>query len=177
MREPLPHITVDDALAVLDALGAPPRLVTHGSLVAEAANKLLTACHELGVAVDESWVRAGAVLHDAGKILYPLELDEPGARHEAAGEQLLLARGVDARGARCCISHAAWKRMPCALEELLVALADALWKGVRRPELETRVIDEIARQLIADRWRAFVDLDSCFERIADAGAERLMRSR
>jgi hypothetical protein len=50
-------------------------------------------------------------------------------------------------------------------------------KGVRRPELAAKVIDEIARQLAADRWSVFVDLDSCFERIADGGVERLLRSR
>jgi hypothetical protein len=177
VREPRPLVTVDDALATLDALGAAPRLVTHGRLVAEAALELLAACRTLGLSVDESWVRAGAVLHDAGKIVHPTELDAPGALHEDAGEQLLLAHGVDARIARCCVSHAAWRRVPCSLEELLVALADALWKGVRRPELEAKVIDEIARQSAANRWSAFVDLDSCFERIADAGAERLLRSR
>ena len=66
--------------------------------------------------------------------------------------------------------------MPCSLEELLVALADALWKGVRRRELEERVIAEVANRRGVDVWDLFVDLDACFETIAHAGPERLSRS-
>jgi hypothetical protein len=85
--------------------------------------------------------------------------------------------GYDPRIARCCVSHARWKTMECSLEEILVALADALWKGARRPVLEGRVIVEIAARLGWDRWTAFVELDECFEEIGDGGAERLLRSR
>ena len=62
------------------------------------------------------------------------------------------------------------------LEELLVALADTLWKGVRRERLERMVLDEIARRLEVDVWSIYVELDSCFDAIAEAGPDRLMRS-
>jgi len=169
--------SVEEAVALLKELGAPPRLVTHGRLVAEAADLLLTKLRKLGIAIDEPWVRAGAVLHDVGKIQHPAELDAPGAAHEEAGLALLLARGIDPRIARCCVSHAAWQKMECSLEEILVALADGLWKGVRRPVLEGRVIVEIAERSERDRWAAFVELDTCFEEIADDGPGRLLRSR
>jgi putative nucleotidyltransferase with HDIG domain len=168
--------SVDDARALLLEIGAPMRLVTHGLLVAEAAEALLFAVRAHAVEVDDALVRAGAMLHDAGKTLHPSELVAGGAEHEEAGEALLLDRSVDPAVARCCVSHARWKAMPCSLEELLVALADALWKGVRRPDLEERVIAAVAERANLDAWSLFVDLDSTFERIADEGPERLRRS-
>ncbi len=168
--------TPEDAEALLVELGAPERLVRHGRLVLEAADALLAHVDSLGIAVDARLVRAGALLHDAGKILHPGELSGGGSEHEPDGERLLVAHGVDPAVARCCVSHARWATMSSSLEELLVALADALWKGVRRAPLETRVIGEVAGRLGVDVWSVYTDLDSCFERIADGGAERLRRS-
>lgn len=168
--------TVDDARALLEEIGAPVRLVTHGLLVAEAAEALLVKMRELGIEVDASLVRAGAVLHDAGKSVHPSELGAPGAMHEEEGQRLLLARGVDPALARCCVSHARWNVLPCSLEELLVALADKLWKGVRVEELETKAIDAVVERSGGDRWSLFVDLDTCFEAIANEGPARLARS-
>jgi hypothetical protein len=67
--------------------------------------------------------------------------------------------------------------MECAVEELLVALADKLWKGVGRQDLETRVVEAVARSVDKDRWELFIDLDSCFEVIAADGISRLKRTR
>jgi len=168
--------TLDDARAVLEELGAPQRLITHGHLVAEAANALLAACRALDIEVDRALVQAGAMLHDAGKSLHRAELEGPGALHEEEGQRLLLARGVDDRVARCCVSHARWATLECSFEELLVALSDKLWKGVRVPALEMKVIDAAAARLNADRWSIFVGLDSAFEMIANEGPARLARS-
>jgi putative nucleotidyltransferase with HDIG domain len=173
------HRRVDtpaDAESVLAELGAPERLVMHGRLVLEAADELLRMVRALGIAVDERLVRCGAMLHDVGKTVHPDELRRAGSRHEAAGESLLLARGIDPALARCCVSHAGWETLTCSLEELLVALADALWKGVRRERLEAKVVEEGARRLGVDVWTVFVEMDSTFERIADGGPERLRRS-
>jgi putative nucleotidyltransferase with HDIG domain len=168
--------TARDAEALLVEIGAPERLIMHGRLVLEAADELLAGAKRLGIAIDGRLVRAGAMLHDIGKTVHPNELQASGAQHEEAGERLLLARGIEPAVARCCVSHARWTTMTCSLEELLVALADALWKGVRRESLEKRVVDEIAGRLGVDPWSIFVDLDSCFEDIADHGPERLGRS-
>ncbi|MBS2020273.1 MAG: HDIG domain-containing protein [Deltaproteobacteria bacterium] len=168
--------TPEEARSLLVELGAPPRLVTHGFLVLEAADALLSAVAAMAVKVDEPLVRAGAMLHDVGKIAFTAELASPGNEHETAGQALLLERGIDPRVARHCVAHARWATMSPSLEELLVALADALWKGVRRQALEERVVDEIARHLGADRWEIFVSLDSTFEAIAEGGGERLARS-
>jgi hypothetical protein len=67
--------------------------------------------------------------------------------------------------------------MPVSLEELIVALADKLWKGARNSELEERVVERVAACLEQDRWALFVELDTSFEDIAAGGADRLERSR
>jgi hypothetical protein len=116
------------------------------------------------------------LLHDAGKILHPEEFSQKGSQHEPAGEALLLSHQVPPHIARCCLSHAQWSSMNCSLEELLVALADTLWKGIRKQELELRVIDAIAAQRKKDRWDLFIELDALFEKIACGGDDRLRRS-
>jgi len=67
--------------------------------------------------------------------------------------------------------------MTASLEELLIALADKLWKGVRKPDLEEQVISCVANVLDQGRWDVFVTLDNVFEEIASGGEERLARSR
>lgn len=170
-------MTEDEAFVELRALGAPARLVTHARLVLEAGDAILAAVASVGVTVDRDLVRAGVVLHDAGKAIHVAELDGAGDLHEADGERALLARGVEPRLARVCRSHAKWKDMECSPEELLVALADKLWKGARVAELEGRVVDALATRSGRDRWEMFVTLDDAFERVAAGADERLARSR
>jgi HD superfamily phosphodiesterase len=177
LTAPLPPLSLPDAEALLRRLGAPPRLLTHARLVGEAASALLDRLESMGVHLDAPLVRLGVLFHDTGKILHPAELDGPGAHHEPAGQQLLLDHGVDPRVARCCVSHARWLDMECSLEELLVALADKLWKGVRHAELERRVIEAITARLGKAFWDVFVELDTAFEEIAAGGPERLEQSR
>lgn len=173
---PRPISTLADATTLLHELGAPPRLVRHAELVSEAAEHLLALFTRHTIPVDPAWVRAGAALHDVGKLEHPAELDRPGANHEPAGEALLLRQGIAPHIARCCRSHAQWSTLDCTLEELLVALADKLWKGVRVPALEQRVIQTAATLTRRDLWTLFVPLDTGFESIADAGPSRLARS-
>jgi hypothetical protein len=169
--------SIDAARNLLVSLGAPASLVIHVRLVGEAAELLLAELERLGVPHDADFVRAAVVLHDAGKILHPGELHGGGSEHEAAGDMLLRAHGVDPALARCCLSHAQWDRLPCSLEELVVALADTLWKGQRNSTLEKRVIDAICGRLDQSFWNLFVELDDCFESIAADGAARLLRSQ
>ena len=169
--------TMTGALELLRRLGAPPRLERHVELVGEAAELLLARLGSLGVPLNAEFVRAGVILHDAGKILHPAELDGAGNRHEPDGEALLIEHGVSPDLARVCRSHAQWQQMPVSLEELLIALADKLWKGVRKRELEERAIDRVAASLATDRWSVFLELDTLFEEIAADGSQRLERSR
>lgn len=169
-------MTPETALQLLRDLGAPPRLVRHVELVGEAADDLIAALTAQGVVLDGEFVRVGVVLHDVGKVLHAQELSASGSMHEAAGEALLIAKGVSPDVARVCRSHAQWATMTVRFEELLVALADALWKGVRRPALEQRVIAEAAARKGVATWDLFVALDTAFEAIAADGDARLAGS-
>lgn len=161
------------ALALLDRLGAPPRLVRHHELVVEAARAILDGLGALVQGVDAQLVLVGAALHDAGKIVHPHEMDGPGNRHEPDGRALLSEHGVG-EAARFCVTHARWAQAEVELEDLLVALADKLWKGKRVAELERRVIEGLATG--QSFWDVFVRADAVFERVAAGADDRLARS-
>ena len=169
--------TTTEAYQLLLQLGASERLLTHVRLVGEAAEMLIVRLEEMGLQFDANLIRLGAAIHDAGKILYPNELDGPGSLHEPAGEKMLLDHGVQKTVARCCVTHAQWQGNGLSLEELAVATADKLWKGKREAELELKLIHAIAQQKQVDHWDIFTSLDDLFERIAAGGSERLERSR
>jgi HD domain len=169
--------TVDDAYVFLQELGASSALITHVKLVAEASEPLIAKLRSLDIGFDTSFVRLGVAFHDIGKILHPAELQVKGINHEAAGEQLLLANGIDAKLARCCRSHGQWQTMECTLEELLVALADTLWKGKRNHDLENLVVKLLLKQNNRDYWDLFMEMDACFEKISEGGYSRLLRSQ
>jgi hypothetical protein len=166
-----------DAYRLLRELGAPERLLVHVQLVGEAAERLMQVYAELGIDFDASLIELGVAVHDAGKIQYPEELNAPGAKHEPAGEALLLAHGVQPEVARCCVSHAKWQDAGVSFEERSVALADKLWKGKREEALELCIVDEVAFKLHVGRWDVFTQLDGAFEEIAAGGTGRLERSR
>jgi hypothetical protein len=66
--------------------------------------------------------------------------------------------------------------MACDFEELVIALADNLWKGKRNTELENKVITNAAAMCQQDYWNIFVNLGSGFEEVAAGGDLRLSRS-
>ena len=167
----------DEALAMLAQLGASATLLAHHSFVLEAAKAISQAFDAMAVPHDAQWLRMGAALHDAGKILHPHEEHGPGAAHEAAGQVLLLAHGVPAHWASCCVSHGAWQTPGLALETCAVALADHLWRGARPADLELRVIDLAAERAGCSRWQMFGPLDEAFEAIAAEGPARLVAQR
>ncbi|MFG1955016.1 HD domain-containing protein [Micromonospora sp. NPDC048830] len=81
--------------------------------------------------MDRSAVLFGAATHDIGKVLHPEELSGPGSAHEHAGHELLLRRGVDESLARFARTHASWHLAGVGVDDLLVSLADKVWKGKR----------------------------------------------
>jgi hypothetical protein len=169
--------TVAEALAFLKAAGAPPRLLRHAELVTEVADQLVDAIASLGVSINRKEVVLGAALHDAGKIVCSSELTTPGNSHEAAGEQLLLDRGVPAPIARFCRTHGLTPSAMPALEDIVIAVSDKLWRGARNQALELALVDAVAREGQTDRWAVFTRLDDRFERIASGGDDRLARQR
>ena len=128
----------DEVEDLLDRLESPPRLVAHLTLVHDVAVSIVEVLSELSEGgFDQRAVLFGAATHDIGKTLFPGELDGPGHAHEAAGRELLEAEGFAADLARFAETHGDWREG--TIEDLLVALADKVWKGKRIAELEERI--------------------------------------
>ncbi|RKS06844.1 HD domain-containing protein [Nocardiopsis sp. Huas11] len=169
--EPLPEA----AVRALVECGAPPRLVAHGRLVHDVAVRLLDwlGRHHPALEVDTEAVRFGAAVHDIGKTVHPEELSAPGHRHEPAGERLLLDRGTPPRLARFCATHRDWAQADREPEDLLVSLADKVWKGARKEDLELRVVRWIAHEEGRPAWEVFAGLDDALRALAEGADERL----
>lgn len=165
---PLP----DDAIALLMAVTAPPRLVAHLRLVHDVACELTDALRpRLGF--DAKAVAFGAATHDIGKALHPSELGAPGHEHEAAGQRLLLSHGVRADYARFAKSHAGPLDEATGVEDLLVTLADKIWKGRREEALEQRIVERICRASGQPAWDVFMHLDDVLTPLAALADVRL----
>lgn len=174
------HPLPERAAALLAEAGAPARLVAHLRLVHDVAvrlvDRLAETCPEL--AVDREAVLFGAATHDIGKALHRRELSGPGSAHEADGHRLLLDHGVDEALARFARTHAAWDDPAADVEDLLVSLADKVWKARRVTDLERLVVDRIAAATGRQPWEAFLTLDDILgELAADADARLAYQAR
>ncbi|MEO3817888.1 HD domain-containing protein [Plantactinospora sp. B24E8] len=163
------------AAELLLACAAPPRLAAHLRAVHDVAAQLLDWLAERypRLAVNPVAVLFGAATHDIGKIEHPAELSGPGSRHESAGHRLLLSYGVGEEFARFAGSHANWDHPEASTEELLVSLADKIWKGARVPDLEQLVVERLAAAGDEQPWQAFLALDDVVGRIAEGADARL----
>ena len=168
---PLPGVAAE----LLTALQAPPRLAAHLRLVHDVARQLTAAFAARFplVPFDRQAVLFGAAIHDLGKVEHPEELSGPGSAHEEAGYQLLLRFGVPEERARFAVTHAAWHAPGVQLEDLLVSLADKVWKGKRVTDLEELVVDRLADITGQPRWQAFLDLDDVLAGLAADADRRL----
>lgn len=161
--------------AMLAELDAPPRLAAHLRAVHDVAatlvEQVLAAYPALVCAADE--VRFGAATHDIGKVRHPAELSGPGSAHEHAGYELLLTRGVDPRLARFARDHGSTAYDQQSVEDLLVVLADKVWKGKRVPELEDAFVTRLCAATGEQPWEAFLRLDGILEALAEHATARL----
>ncbi|QUQ70764.1 HD domain-containing protein [Kutzneria sp. CA-103260] len=161
---PLPSRAVD----LLVSLDAPPRLAAHLRAVHDVAWQLADWFADR-LPLDRAAVLFGAATHDIGKVVHVEELSGPGRRHEAAGRDLLLAHGVEPELARFAASHASWTAPGISAEELVVSLADKIWKAKRVPDLEQLVVARLG----GEPWEAFMALDDELDRIAGGADQRL----
>ncbi|MCQ9130920.1 HD domain-containing protein [Streptomyces hilarionis] len=168
---PLP----EEVAALLAEVGAPLRLVAHLRCVHDVAARLLDRVgrRDPAPAVDRWAVLFGAATHDIGKTLHPGELSGPGSRHEEAGRDLLLAHGVSPHLARFAANHASWGTPGAGLEDLLVSLADKVWKNKRVAELEDLVVAELCRASGRPAWEEFLDLDEFLTAVGEEADPRL----
>jgi hypothetical protein len=159
------------AAELLRALAAPPRLAAHLRVVHDVAWSLTDTLGRLrpDLEFDTTAVLFGAATHDIGKVEHVAELSAPGHRHEEAGRDLLLRYGVPAHLARFAGSHGSWAAPEATLDDLLVSLADKVWKGARVPDLEERV----GRHLGGAPWQAFLALDDLLQPVAAGADQRL----
>ncbi|WP_338039866.1 HD domain-containing protein [Nocardia mangyaensis] len=156
-------------------MDAPPRLAAHLRAVHDVACQLaewLKTTYDT-VQFDADAVLFGAATHDIGKILHPAELSGPGSAHEADGHQLLLDLGVHDSAARFARTHAAWTEPDIGMDDLLVGLADKIWKAKRVPELEQLIVERVAAVSGQEPWQVFMMLDEELDRIAAEADQRL----
>jgi hypothetical protein len=144
---PLP----DTAAELLRDLDAPPRLGAHLRLVHDVAWSLTDAIGRRWPTLDfdTTAVLFGAATHDIGKVVHVAELSGPGSEHEHEGEKILLRYGVPAALARFAGSHRTWDAPGRDTEDLLVTLADKLWKGRRVAGLEELMAERTGWELPA----------------------------
>jgi hypothetical protein len=115
----------------------------------------------------------GAATHDIGKIIYIAELSGPGSEHEQAGYELLVDRGVEERLARFARTHASWNAADIGMDDLLVSLADKIWKAKRVQDLEQLVTERLAQATGQPSWEVFMALDDLLDHIAADADARL----
>ncbi|MER6299515.1 HD domain-containing protein [Kitasatospora sp. NPDC001539] len=168
---PLP----DRVAELLSDAKSPPRLAAHLRAVHDVAHQLVDWIerHCPGLYFDREAVLFGAATHDIGKSVHVPELSEPGSAHEEAGQTLLLGRGVSPELARFAATHASWTGSRVGLEDLLVSLADKIWKNKRIPDLEDLVVARLAEATGRKVWEEFIALDEVLSRIGDEADERL----
>jgi HD superfamily phosphodiesterase len=168
------------AADLLIELAAPPRLAAHLRVVHDVACRLTDDIRGAypALTVDRDLVQLGAATHDIGKTLHPDELSGPGSRHEQAGYELLLAHGFDVRFARFARTHATWTALDVTIEDLLVSLADKVWKAKRVADLEDQIVKRICATSGERPWQAFLALDDVSARIVrDADARLAFQAR
>ena len=160
---------------LLGDLDAPPRLAAHLRAVHDVAHQLVDwmAREHPSVQLDRDAVLFGAATHDIGKTAHPAELSGPGSAHEAAGRELLLARGIVPELARFASTHATWTRPDTGLEDLLVSVADKIWKGKRVQELEDLFVARLAKATGRTAWEEFLPFDDLLTAIGQDADGRL----
>lgn len=161
---------------LLRRLGAPARLTAHLALVHDVAERLVDGLMAVWpvLVVDRDVVLLGAATHDVGKVLCPEELSRPGQRHEEVGPQVLREHGFPEPVARIARTHGRWhEEADPALEDLLVALADAVWKGTRDGALEAAVVGALAEQVGEETWSVYQTLDEVLSTLAGGADGRL----
>lgn len=161
---------------LLQQLQAPPRLIAHLTLVHDVAHKMVSAIDAAwpNLEYDRTAVLIGAATHDIGKAIKPEELVAPGKEHEEIGIALLRKVGFAEKHARFAWTHGGEAREPNpSLEDLLVRLADTIWKGVRNETLENRLCAVLAERRNEKPWEVFIKLDDIICAITETSDERL----
>jgi|GEM_PF-314509 len=172
------HTLPEPAARIVQDTPVPPPLLAHLILVHDVAVRLVTGMRRLwpSLAFDMEAVTFGAAIHDLGKLLHPEEMTGPGEAHRIAGPEFLIEEyGVDPALARFARTHGNWHTIAdLLLEDLLVALADQIWKGSREELLEEMLTTWIAGATEQEPWEVFMALDELLTTLAADADKRLM---
>ena len=162
-------------LEIFERLKMPPRLLAHLTLVHDAEKRLLKemAAAFPKVKIDKELALFGAATHDIGKCVCKNELTQPGRKHEAQGQKLLLSLGASPQMAAFAKNHSSWSERS-SIESLLVSLADKIWKGSRVAELEDLVAAKFSQASALEKWEAYLLLDDIIQKIASDADKRLV---
>ncbi len=165
----------ENIITILESLDAPKRLSNHLQIVHTTAFELLNKLKENWslLDVDDELVLFGAATHDIGKTLIKEEIYASGKEHEILGKNLLIRLGYSEELARFAYTHGNWKEDDLKLEDLLVSLADKIWKGKRVNELEERVVKMIAENISVDYWETYTQLDEILSELSLNADERI----
>lgn len=161
---------------LLQQHNAPPLLVAHLRLVHDVAWELTEGIKKSfpKLSFDQEAVLFGAATHDVGKTIHLRELSEPGSEHEVAGRKLLLQAGFPEEYARFAFTHGGPRREPNpTFEDLLVQIADAIWKGKRSEKTESLLIRSIVCATNLPEWQVFSVIDELLTEIAQDADKRL----
>lgn len=162
--------------ALIEELDSPERLKKHLQIVYSTAHRLVTLIKQewVSIAINEQLILFGAGTHDIGKTEIKIELFESGKEHEIVGKQILLKKGFSEEEARFAFTHGNWQKENLTLEDLLVSLADKIWKGKRIQELEEKVGLLISENIKTDYWVIYEKLDKIIEQISVGADKRLL---
>lgn len=160
---------------ILENYNSPERLSRHLRIVSHTTSRLLAELSKewSQLKFDKGLVQFGAMTHDIGKVILQEEIYAPGKEHEQAGKDLLIQHGYSEEQSRFAYTHGNWKNETVRFEDLLVALADKIWKGKRVAELEEKVCALISNQLELDYWEVYQTLEPILDEIGLAAQERL----
>ena len=172
------HTLPESAVHIIQETLVPPPLLAHLILVHDVAVRLVEGVHRHwpSLVFDVEAVRFGAATHDLGKVLHPEEMTGPGEAHRQAGSEFLIKEhGVPPERARFARTHGTWmSTTDLLLEDLLVALADQVWKGSRERSLEEMLTVWIAGATEQEKWEVFMHLDELLTAVAADADKRLM---
>lgn len=161
---------------LLQKLNSPEQLNRHLQIVYSTAKELLSRLNQEWplLELNEALILFGAATHDIGKVEIKNELYESGKEHEMTGKRILEKLGFTETESRFALTHGNWKGNNLFLEDLLVSLADKIWKGKRIIELEEKIGYLIATKLKTNYWQIFGKLDRILEEISLEADKRLL---
>ena len=155
----------------------PARLVEHHRIVSEVAGSLAETLSSIGLEIDAERAELMASIHDVGKSVATDELSGAGSTHEEIGVGVAEDFGLPPSVSKICRSHSSKTTNGMDIEEIVVRLADKLWKGKRDSEFEQQAVSFFAEHLGKDDWEVFMEVDKLFEAVAESGHQRLENTR